>query len=64
MTEIKSLAKRQKLLGELEQMETEKCLECEEQIRAFNHTMNVTEVNDVQSVQEQIKLGKQKQAFI
>ena len=34
MTEIKSLAKRQKLLGGLEQMKTDEYLECEQQIIA------------------------------
>ena len=63
MTEIRSLAERQRTLGELKQTETEKYLECEEQIRAINHIMNVTEVKDIQNVEEQIKLDKQKQAL-
>ena len=63
MMEIKSLASRQTRLGELEQMEAEKYMECEEQIRSINHKMNVAEVNDVQSVQEQVKFGKEKQAL-
>ena len=64
MMEIKPLVNRQRSLGELERIKTKKYPKCEERIRAINHTMNVTQVNDVQSVQEQIKLGKQKQAFI
>jgi hypothetical protein len=63
MMEIKSLASRQTRLGELEQWETKKYMECEEQIRSINHKMNVAEVNDVQSVQEQVKFGEEKQAF-
>ena len=63
MTEIRSLAERQRSLGELKQTETEKYLECEEQIRAINHIMNVMEVQDIQNVEEQIKLDKQKQAL-
>ena len=63
MREIKSLASRQRKLGELEQLEIEECLECEQQIRSINHKMNVTEVNHVQSVQEQIRFDKQKQAL-
>ena len=51
--ETRSLASRQKHLGELEQRECEEYLECEQQIRSINHMMNVAEVNTVQSVQEQ-----------
>ena len=61
--ETRSLASRQKHLGELEQREFEEYLECEQQIRSINHMMNVTEVNTVQSVQEQKGIEKQKQAL-
>ena len=60
MMEIKSLASRQTRLGELEQQETEKYMELEEQIRSINHKMNVAEVNDVQSAEEQGKLQEEK----
>ena len=63
MTEIKSLASRQTRLGELEQQETEKYMELEEQIRSINHKMNVAEVNDVQSAEEQVKLQEEKQVL-
>ena len=42
MMEIKSLASRQTRLGELEQIESEKYLDCGQQIRAINHIMNVS----------------------
>ena len=64
MRETLSLASRQRELGELEQREFEEYLECEQQIRSINHMMNVTEVNTVQSVQEQMGFEKQKQALI
>ena len=62
ITGIRSLAERHRSLGELKPAETEKYLEREEQIRAINHIMNVTEVKDIQNVEEQIKLDKQKKA--
>ena len=62
--EIKSLASRQTRLGELEQQETEKHMELEEQIRSINHRINVTEVNDVQSAEEQGKLQEEKRELI
>ena len=63
MREIRSLASRQRKLGELGKREMEEYLECEQQIRSINHKMNVAEVNTVQSVQEQNEFKKQKQAL-
>ena len=61
--EVKSLASRQARLGELEHREVEKYLECKLQIRSINHRINVTEVNNAQSIQKRKRLGNQKQAL-
>ena len=60
MTEVQDLSRRQARLGELEQIRLENCMACEEQIRSINHIMNITEVNDVKSVQEQAKHDEEK----
>ena len=61
--EVKSLASRQARLGELGQIEAQECLECGHQISPINHKMNIAEVDSAQSLQEQVKLDAQKQAF-
>ena len=43
--EVQDLARRQTRLGELEQIRSEKYMECEQQIRSINHIMNVTSGN-------------------
>ena len=61
MMEVQDLSRRQARLGELEQIRLENCMACEEQIRSINHIMNITEVNDVKSVQEQAKHDEEKE---
>ena len=61
--EVKSLARRQARLGELGLIEAEKYRECGHKIRSINHKMNITKVNSVQGLHEQVKLDKQKQAL-
>ena len=38
-------------------------MECEQQIRSINHIMNVAEINDVKSVQEQVRLDEEKETY-
>ena len=61
MMEVRDLSRRQVRLGELEQIRSENCMACEEQMRSINHKMNIAKVNDVKSVQQQAKYDEQKE---